>query len=592
MNDPSTIVAVIDPLARSLVGAAISVTIVGTVLTAGAAVVIGRRGNTGAASRFAVLAVLLALVMAPLLLACVHAAVTTEVDPAARFDEAPAIAPAAPFAPGSPETTAPATSMGATLDHVEPRPTAASSSPLLTVTMASPWPTLLLAGWAIVAGLLVGRLVLATLLLHRVRRDAATVHGRPRRMLDELTTKCPRRVEVALLSSADLTSPLVTGFIRPAIILPSGLAESLHDRDLASVLRHELGHVVRRDTWTNLAERLAITVAFFHPAVHWLVRRMDFEREVACDDFVVSGAAGARSYAACLTRLAELAIGRRVLLETTAPGMASRLGRRVELLLTRGRNTSPHASRPDVAVMAFVLAFLTTLTAWLTPTITLAAPPVATELDAFHLRWACQGDIAGVFMAGAIVVDKDSIGMEPANGFAVVVHRDRNGRFRTVHLGGDAGEPTIMLRENHGELRSIEAGDRWLGDLVPVLAHRLRNTGGRIDGADPVSDTIAEEISGSTLIGMPASSTDTAGTTIVGWHDGERRLGAFVSAGFRVLFSHDPASGEIRVLEEHTDEEAQHYSIDGRDVALDDDGRRWVAGILSQLPERLEAAGH
>jgi hypothetical protein len=72
-------------------------------------------------------------------------------------------------------------------------------------------------------------------------------------------------------------------------------------------LRHELHHVRRWDfVWNGFAV-VCRALLFFHPATWYAVRRMQFDREVACDLAVVSDSPGRRAeYAECLVHFARL----------------------------------------------------------------------------------------------------------------------------------------------------------------------------------------------------------------------------------------------------------------------------------------------
>jgi beta-lactamase regulating signal transducer with metallopeptidase domain len=112
------------------------------------------------------------------------------------------------------------------------------------------------------------------------------------------------RSRLLVLSGA--TSPATFGWIRPTIVLPEVCLEQ--DRsELEDVLRHELHHVRRWDfVWNGLAV-LCRALLFFHPAAWYAVRRMQFDRELACDLAAVSDSPKGRAkYAECLIHFARL----------------------------------------------------------------------------------------------------------------------------------------------------------------------------------------------------------------------------------------------------------------------------------------------
>ena len=112
------------------------------------------------------------------------------------------------------------------------------------------------------------------------------------------------RSRLKVLSGA--TSPATFGWIWPTIVLPDVCLEQ--DRsELEAILRHELHHVRRLDfVWNGLAV-VCRALLCFHPAAWYAVRRMEIERELACDLAVVSDSPKGRAkYAECLIHFARL----------------------------------------------------------------------------------------------------------------------------------------------------------------------------------------------------------------------------------------------------------------------------------------------
>lgn len=109
---------------------------------------------------------------------------------------------------------------------------------------------------------------------------------------------------VRLLTSQNVASPATLTFQTPAILLPDEMPE-LHLEQMAAAFCHELAHVQRRDFLKNLLYELLALPLFFHPATHWIRRRMQETRELACDDMAAAVLHGRSAYASSLVRLAE-----------------------------------------------------------------------------------------------------------------------------------------------------------------------------------------------------------------------------------------------------------------------------------------------
>lgn len=172
--------------------------------------------------------------------------------------------------------------------------------------------------------------------------------------LDALRRTFGVKRSARLLLSNDVSSPVAAGFWSPAIILPETMFTTLTPVELDHVLLHELAHIARHDDWTNLAARFAGAVFGLHPAAAFALAQIEKERELACDDWVVAATGEARPYAASLARIFELSRGARGHLLASGIG-GSRLGDRIEQLLTHGRRFTRDASIAAVIVMAGVL---------------------------------------------------------------------------------------------------------------------------------------------------------------------------------------------------------------------------------------------
>lgn len=93
-----------------------------------------------------------------------------------------------------------------------------------------------------------------------------------------------RRGCPALRRSGAIRSPMLAGVLRPAVWLP---ADSLDDAELSFALRHELTHWRRHDLTCKWAAALTACFHWFNPAVWYLLRALDRDCELSCDEAVV-----------------------------------------------------------------------------------------------------------------------------------------------------------------------------------------------------------------------------------------------------------------------------------------------------------------
>ncbi|HEU0123028.1 MAG TPA: M56 family metallopeptidase [Bryobacteraceae bacterium] len=99
--------------------------------------------------------------------------------------------------------------------------------------------------------------------------------------------------------------PGVAGLMRPILLLPLGLRNSLPPTQFDAILAHELCHVRERDNITALLHMVVEALFWFHPLVWWVGARMIEERERACDESVIRQGNEREAYARGVLNVCE-----------------------------------------------------------------------------------------------------------------------------------------------------------------------------------------------------------------------------------------------------------------------------------------------
>ena len=106
--------------------------------------------------------------------------------------------------------------------------------------------------------------------------------------------------------SGEVAGPVTFGWLRPVIILPESL-DQFEEGMQRAVVCHELLHVKRRDWLWNLVDELVRTLFWFHPAFHWLIRRIQLSREQVVDERVIDLLGSRKMYLHSLVEIAKRA---------------------------------------------------------------------------------------------------------------------------------------------------------------------------------------------------------------------------------------------------------------------------------------------
>jgi beta-lactamase regulating signal transducer with metallopeptidase domain len=219
---------------------------------------------------------------------------------------------------------------------------------------APDWALLLLVGvWVLWAGYSLCRTAAAARQLRHLRTSTTPFPcDRERALTGWHTLRGHRPVRLAISEAVPGVSMLGLG--TPIVAVSPAALEALTPQELETVLRHEWAHAQRFDDYARLAQALVRAVAGLHPGVWLLNRRLDLEREAACDDVAAEAGRG-RELARSLARLATVP---RPAVDGLAAGAlgGSPLAVRVARLLDGRRNRAARGSVPQVAAGTVAIA--------------------------------------------------------------------------------------------------------------------------------------------------------------------------------------------------------------------------------------------
>jgi beta-lactamase regulating signal transducer with metallopeptidase domain len=156
--------------------------------------------------------------------------------------------------------------------------------------------------WATGALLLTGCAVVSQYKFRRrVRRLRPLTDGPTLSLLEDCKALMGVSTPVSLVETEAINSPTLFGFVRPRLLLPTGLVSTFTREELRHVFLHELAHIKRLDILTGWVALGLQIVHWFNPLIWLAFYRLRADRELACDALALSSAGTGENKAYGLT---------------------------------------------------------------------------------------------------------------------------------------------------------------------------------------------------------------------------------------------------------------------------------------------------
>ncbi len=283
------------------------------------------------------------------------------------------------------------------------------------------WRRVLFGLWAFVTLVMVLRIAIGFAAAGRIKRRGRPAADHLQHMMRRVLAQTGATRPIRLAVSDEVDTALAIGFRSPAILVPQTMLGMLDETELEQVLLHETAHLIRRDDFALVCQRLAEAAFFFHPAVFFLGRWMSRDREIAADDWVVTLTRRPKAYAACLVKLTGL---RRQSM-AMVPGFAAgkkQLVDRVTTLLDRRRLATRQVSMAVLLILLCGVCVMAGATLRLVPVFVLPLGESVLETLGVALPPAAAIEVAGrgaevpapVAWSSAVSVSSTDMAPDPA----------------------------------------------------------------------------------------------------------------------------------------------------------------------------------
>jgi bla regulator protein BlaR1 len=115
------------------------------------------------------------------------------------------------------------------------------------------------------------------------------------------------RRRISLEHLPQIQIPMVYGWLRPVILLPTAFIGQENEESLKHILCHELAHIKRHDIPVAYLTTMLQVLHWFNPVMWWAFYKIRLDREVACDAIALNhlGRDQAKSYGHTILSLLE-----------------------------------------------------------------------------------------------------------------------------------------------------------------------------------------------------------------------------------------------------------------------------------------------
>ncbi|MFC1781910.1 M56 family metallopeptidase, partial [Planctomycetota bacterium] len=166
----------------------------------------------------------------------------------------------------------------------------------------------LMAAWLAGVAFWTGRLFWGWRKIRRIAGNAARVGEEPvMTIAEKAAAMVGLKNAPKILVTKNNISPFLFGVFQPVLIVPREFLSNVSQDWLLAVFAHEFAHLRRKDTLVGWLLAICEAIYFFHPVFHFVKKRILFERERACDDWVIATADSHKSvYANALINAADI----------------------------------------------------------------------------------------------------------------------------------------------------------------------------------------------------------------------------------------------------------------------------------------------
>lgn len=127
-------------------------------------------------------------------------------------------------------------------------------------------------------------------------------------------------------------TPMVFGLFEKVILIPVSLCNNLTPDQLECILIHELAHILNNDFIINIIIEISTILLWFNPFIYIFKNEIQLQREIACDEYVISKMNDPINYSKALLNTANHSIATKFKLSMAAIASKNDLKIRIQYI--------------------------------------------------------------------------------------------------------------------------------------------------------------------------------------------------------------------------------------------------------------------
>lgn len=164
---------------------------------------------------------------------------------------------------------------------------------------------------------------------------------------------------------ARISPMLWASLYRPTIVFPKELIQQLSEKQITTVIAHEIAHFARLDHWSSCFASVVLAIFWWHPLVWFAQRQLRQAQEECCDALIIdNGTAERRQYAETLLAIVDFQSDQQTIFPIVSPGMGNALSLRRRLEMLRLNSVRYRLALPSKILSYTLLITLPCVPSW------------------------------------------------------------------------------------------------------------------------------------------------------------------------------------------------------------------------------------